>query len=80
MKIFIWRHSKLFSSWSMFDEPHVYQDNYLQAEIVALANSESEALDLIRNEKRWNVEELRRITPRVLPLDQPAVVSQAIQY
>ena len=31
MKVFVWRHSKLFSSWSMFDEPHVYQDNYLQA-------------------------------------------------
>ena len=41
MKIFIWRHSKLFSSWSMFYEPHVYRDNYLQAEIAVLADSEA---------------------------------------
>ncbi len=80
MKIFIWRHSKLFSSWSMFDEPHVYQDNYLQAEIVVLADSESEALALISKEEKWNVEELRRIAPRILPLEKPAVVSKTVQY
>jgi hypothetical protein len=80
MKIFIWRHSKLFSSWSMFDEPHVFRDNYLQAEIIVLANSESEALELIRTEERWHVEELKRIVPRVLPLDKPAVVGKLVQY
>jgi hypothetical protein len=80
MKIFIWRHSKLFSSWSMFDEPHVYQDNYLQAEIIVLANSESEALDLIKNEERWNVQELKRIEPRVVPLDEAAVIGKLIQF
>ena len=80
MKIFIWRHSKLFSSWSMFDEPHVFQDNYLQAEIIVLAASESEALELIRSEECWNVEELKRIAPRVLPLDEPAVVGRFVQY
>jgi hypothetical protein len=80
MKIFIWRHSKLFSSWSMFDEPHVFQDNYLQAEIIVLAHSESEALEMIKAEERWNVDELKRITPRILPLDAPAVVAKLVQY
>ena len=80
MKIFIWRHSKLFSSWSMFDEPHVYQDNYLQAEIIVLANSEAEALALISREEKWNVEELKRIQPRVLPVDEAAVVGKFVQY
>jgi hypothetical protein len=80
MKIFIWRHSKLFSSWSMFDEPHVFQDNYLQAEIIVLAHSESEALEMIKAEERWNVNELKRITPRILPLDAPAVVAKLVQY
>jgi hypothetical protein len=80
MKIFIWRHSKLFSSWSMFDEPHVFQDNYLQAEIIVLAHSESEALEMIKAEDRWNVDELKRITPRILPLDAPAVVAKLVQY
>jgi len=80
MKLFIWRHSKLFSSWSMFDEPHVYRDNYLQAEIIVLANSEEEALELVGNEERWNVEELKRIPPRVLALDEPAVVGKFVRY
>jgi hypothetical protein len=80
MKIFIWRHSKLFSSWSMFDEPHVYQDNYLQAEIAVLAESESEALELISKQEKWKVEEVRRIAPRILSLDEPLVVSSYVQY
>lgn len=80
MKIFIWRHSKLFSSWSMFDEPHVYRDNYLQAEISVLADSEAEALELIGREAKWNVEELKRIQPRILSLDEPAVIGKSVQY
>jgi len=80
MKIFIWRHSKLFSSWSMFDEPHVYQDNYLQAEIMVLANTEAEALSLIAGEEKWNVDELKRLQPRILPLQEAAVIGSFIQY
>jgi hypothetical protein len=80
MKIFIWRHSKLYSSWSMFDEPHVYQDNYLQAEIIVLANSEAEAIALISREEKWNVEELQRLRPRVLPMDEAVVVGKFVQY
>jgi len=80
MKIFIWRHSKLFSSWSMFDEPHVYQDNYLQAEIMVLANTEAEALSLIAGEEKWNVDELKRLRPRILPLQEAAVIGSFVQY
>ncbi len=80
MKIFIWRHSKLFSSWSMFDEPHVYQDNYLQAEIMVLANTEAEALSLIAGEEKWNVDELKRLQPRILPLQEAAIIGRFVQY
>ena len=80
MNIFIWRHSKKFSSWSMFNEPHIYDDNYMQAEVVVLANSKDEALDLLRNDAKWNIEELKRIEPKIIALDQPCVVSTLIYF
>ena len=80
MKIFIWRHSKRFSSWSMFDEPHVYKDNYIEAEVIMLANSKDEALELLKNDDKWDIEELKRIEPKVVLLDQPAIVDQLIDF
>ena len=80
MKIFIWRHSKFLSSWSMFDEPHIYRDNYLQAEIAVMAESAEEALGLVEKEGHWNVHELRRIEPRVLELDSPAIISSFVHF
>ena len=80
MKIFIWRHSKFLSSWSMFDEPHVYRDNYLQAEIAVLAKSPEEALELIEKDGPWNISELERIEPRVLELDQSTVISKFVHF
>lgn len=80
MKIFIWRHSKLYSSWSMFDEPHVLKDNYLQAEVAVLAETEEEALDLIAQDDKWNRDQLARISPVVMELDKPAVVTRCIQF
>jgi hypothetical protein len=80
MNIFIWRHSKKFSSWSMFDEPHIYEDNYMQAEVVVLANSRDEALNLLRKDDKWNIEELKRLQPITIPLDQPCVVSKVIYF
>ena len=80
MKIFIWRHTKRFSSWSMFDEPHVYKDNYIEAEVIILANSKDEALELLKNDDKWDIEELKRIEPKVVLLDQPAVVDQLIGF
>lgn len=81
MKIFIWRHSKLYSSWSMFDEPHVYRDNYLSAEIAVMAESIDQALELVRaDDETWNIEELKRIEPTVIPVDQPAVIGKNIAF
>jgi hypothetical protein len=80
MKIFIWRHSKKFSSWSMFNEPHIYDDNYMQAEVVVLANSKEEALELLRREDKWNIEELKRIEPLIITLDRPCLVSKLINF
>ncbi len=80
MKIFTWRHSKFLSSWSMFDEPHVYRDNYLQAEIAVLAESVEDALALIEKEGNWNVHELRRIEPKIMELDSPAIISKWVHF
>ncbi len=80
MKIFIWKHSKFLSSWSMFDEPHVYRDNYLQAEIAVLAGSKEEALRMVEKEDRWDVSELQRIEPRILELDHPAVICKFVHF
>lgn len=80
MKIFIWKHSKFLSSWSMFDEPHVYRDNYLQAEIAVLAETKQEALELIAAQGPWNIEELDRIAPRVLELDRAAVINSFVHF
>jgi hypothetical protein len=80
MKIFIWRHSKFLSSWSMFDEPHIYRDNYMQAEIAVLAESIDDALALIEKDGRWNINELRRIEPKALELDGPAIISSYVHF
>ena len=80
MNIFIWRHSKKLSSWSMFDEPHIYRDNYMSAEIVILAHSRDEALELLKNDDKWNIDELKRIEPKVIYLDKPSVVSELIYF
>ena len=80
MKIFIWRHSKKFSSWSMFNEPHIYRDNYLQAEVVILAESQDEALNLLKTDDKWDIEELKRINPITIEVDHPCIVSKLIYY
>jgi len=64
----------------MFDEPHVYKDNYIEAEVIMLANSKDEALELLKNDDKWDIEELKRIEPKVVLLDQPAVVDQLIYF
>ncbi len=74
MHLYIWRHSKHFSSWSMLDEPHIHRASYLQADVTVLAPSIEAALALLADNGNWNVEELRRITPEVVPLDEPRIV------
>lgn len=78
MKIFVWRHSKLYSSWSMFDEPHICRHNYMQAEAVVVAGTQEEALALLERDDTWNIEELRRIEPLVYSVEKPSVVTKVV--
>jgi hypothetical protein len=80
MKIFVWRHSKFLSSWSMFDEPHIHRDNYLQAEIAVLADFREQALELIEKDGQWNIHELQPLEPKVIALDSPAIVSRFVHF
>ena len=74
MQLYIWRHSKQFSRWSMLDEPHIHKENYLQADVTVLAESREAALQLLDRSGRWNVEDLRRLEPEVIPLDTERIV------
>ena len=47
MQIYIWRHSKEFSSWSMLDESHIHTGGYMEAEVVVIAASLEEAYHLL---------------------------------
>lgn len=78
MKIYVWRHSKKFSSWSMFDEPHVYGDGYMEASVAVLAENEEEALAIIAKRKGWNVDELSRLKPLVFPTDQSVFIMENV--
>ncbi|WP_319587574.1 hypothetical protein [uncultured Desulfobulbus sp.] len=80
MHLFIWRHSKRFSSWSMLDEPHIHKENYLQADVTVLAPSKAKALTLLARNGAWNVEELERIEPEVIPLDASRIVISHVDF
>nr|WP_320010510.1 hypothetical protein [uncultured Desulfobulbus sp.] len=80
MQIFIWRHSKRFSSWSMLDEPHIHKENYLDADVSVLAGSKEEALSLLAQDNAWNIEELMRIEPEIVELDTPRVVQSHLSF
>ncbi len=78
MRLFIFRHSKLFSSWSMLDEPHIARENYTAAEVAVLAESLSEAYTVLEADGTWDVEEMKRISPTVVSLDRPKIVSRSV--
>ena len=80
MYLFVWRHSKRFSSWSMLDEPHIHKENYLQADVTVLAPSKAEALELLGQNGNWNVEDLQRIEPEVIPLHEPRMVISHVDF
>lgn len=80
MQLFIWRHSKRFSSWSMLDEPHIHKENYLQADVTVLANSKDEALALLGQGGAWNIDELLRIEPEILSLEEPRIVISHVDF
>ena len=75
MNLYIWRHNRKFHSWSMLGEPCVHQSLYTDAIAIAAADSPEQALELLADtEEGWLVEELRRLTPIILPLDKPALL------
>ncbi|NLZ16847.1 MAG: hypothetical protein GX087_03830 [Desulfobulbaceae bacterium] len=78
-QIYIWRHSKEFSSWSMLDEPHIHRGGYMEAEVVVLAESREDALTLLAQDGSWHVEELERIEPQVLTLDNTKIISKHVR-
>ncbi len=80
MLLFVWRHSKRFSSWSMLDEPHIHKENYLQADVTVLAPSKAVALDLLARNGNWHVDELQRIEPEVIALDEPRIVTSHVEF
>ena len=80
MQIFVWRHSKRFSSWSMLDEPHIHKENYLQAEVVVMAASRAEALALLERQGSWNIEDLQRLEPEVIPLDEARILASHLDF
>ena len=78
MKLFIFRHSKRFSSWSMLDEPHIARENYTMAEVTVLAETLAEAHALLAADEKWDMAEIKRISPEVVTLDRPKVVSRTV--
>ena len=78
MKIFAFRHNKFKASWSQFNEPNIYKHGYMYAEIVVLANNIEEAYHLLMKEENWDLEEIKRLTPITIELDQPKVVTKLV--
>lgn len=80
MHLFVWRHSKHFSSWSMLDEPHIHKENYLQADVTVLAASKAEALRLLEQNGNWNIPELLRIEPEVISLNEGRIIISHVAF
>lgn len=80
MQLFVWRHSKRFSSWSMLDEPHIHKENYLQADVTVLAGSKDEALVLLQRNGAWNIDELQRIEPEMIALNEPRIIISHVDF
>lgn len=78
MKLFAFRHNKFQASWSQFSEPNIYNKGYMYAEIVVLAENVEEAYVILAKEKNWDLEEIKRLTPVTIELDQPKVVTKLV--
>lgn len=79
MQLYIWRHNRKFHSWSMLSEPCVNQSMYTDAFAVVVADSVEQALRLLADSGQgWLPEELRKLTPTVVPLTEPAIAFQSV--
>ncbi len=78
MKIFLFRHNKFQASWSQLGEPNIYRNGYMYAEIVVLAKNIEGAYEELKKETNWDLEEIKRLTPIIIELDQPKVVTKLV--
>ena len=78
MKLFSFRHNKFRASWSQLSEPVIYINGYMYAEIIVLAENIEEAYLQIAKEDKWDLEEIKRLTPVIIELDQPKVVKKLV--
>lgn len=75
MNLYLWRHNRKFHSWSMINEPCVHQALYTDVIAMIAAESVDQALDLLAaTSEGWLIEELRKLPPRVFPLNSSAVL------
>ena len=80
MNLYLWRHNRKFHSWSMINEPCVHQALYTDAIAMIAAESVDQALDLLSaTAEGWLIEELRKLQPRVFPLNSPTVLFTEIR-
>jgi len=75
MRIYVWRHNKTYHSHSMINEPCILNEFYLDAIAIVAANSLDEALQkLAEQNKGWQVEDLRVLTPQIYSLEEAKVI------
>ncbi len=80
MKLFIWRHNRKFHSYSMIGEPSVHQDLYTDAIAIVVAESKSNAIELLAaRETGWVAEELKRLEPQVFDCSTEGIVFEDIR-
>lgn len=80
MKAYIWVHDRTFHSWSMMGEPNLNEAMYSRAAAIVLAATEEEAVAMLlsRNEG-WRQEDLGRLKPKVVEINQAAVLYSHVQ-
>lgn len=81
MKLFVWIHDRSFHSWSMIDEPCLNTAMYNKATAIVIAETEKQAIDLLvcKNDG-WRAEDLQRLRPRVIELDNQSVIYSHLEY
>lgn len=80
MKVYVWRHNKKFHSYSMINEPCVNSHFYQDATAIVLAESQTQAIELLMaRDEGWRAEDLELFPPRVYELQEPNILFSLIQ-
>ncbi|WP_371381269.1 hypothetical protein [Sporomusa aerivorans] len=81
MKLFIWNHDRTYHSWSMIDEPCLHTSMYGKATAIVLAETEEQAITLLAEKNEgWRPEDLRRLSPYIIELDNSSVIYSQLQF